>query len=199
MLIGAPLMVGMAHWWEVALILLGLALIAVELLVTPGIGIVGLLGVCSLLAGTVSLVVTGDLETSEGGDQLVVTIAAVCAALIAGLGLAWWVGKRTGRIGLFGGLVLQEQSGTNPEGILHHLNAENGSVDGFMGTVTVAETDLRPTGKVKIDGIMHDARSLRGWIPKGTSVIIQNHFGGELEVEPHRSADNETKDEESSE
>ena len=37
LLIGAPLLVGMAQWWEVALILLGLVLIAVELLVTPGI------------------------------------------------------------------------------------------------------------------------------------------------------------------
>ena len=71
-------------------------------------------------------------------------------------------------------------------------------VDGseFVGVKTTAETDLRPTGKVKIDGIMHDARSLRGWISKGTGVIVRTSFGGELEVEPQEIETQDTRAEE---
>ena len=197
LLIGAPLLVGMAQWWEVALILLGLVLIALELLVTPGIGALGLLGVSSLLAGTISLVVTADLDTTEGGDQLVVTIAAVCVSLVAGLSLAWWLSKKTGRIGLFGGLILQDQSGAAVPGIAHHGNDTDENAQDLIGLVIHTETDLRPTGKVRVNTSIHDARSLRGWIPKGASVIVRKKFGGELEVELHESVEDETKSEES--
>ena len=197
LLIGAPLLVGMAQWWEVALILLGLALIALEILVTPGIGILGLLGVTSLLAGTISLVVTADLDTAEGADQLVVTMIAVCVSLIAGLALAWWASKKTGRIWLFGGLVLLDQSGTEVAGAIHHKGMTPPPAQDLIGTITVAETDLRPTGKVRINSIIHDARSLRGWVTRGSRVIVKNCFGGELEVEPHEPIGKATENEES--
>ena len=52
-LIGAPLVAGMAEWWEVALVLASMILIAVELFVLPGTGIVGLLGILGFFTGLI--------------------------------------------------------------------------------------------------------------------------------------------------
>ena len=182
LLIGAPLLVGMAEWWEVVLILAGLALIATELLVTPGIGIIGLLGVSSLLVGLISLVVTADLGSQQGSQQLTTTIAAMAASLLAGLSVAWWISKKTGKLWLFSRLILDAQVGVEPG--LQGLNPVETSRETLTGRATKAETDLRPTGKVRIDGIIHDARSKRGWVTEGTPVKVVGQFGDELEVEP---------------
>lgn len=182
LLIGAPLLIGMAEWWEIVLILTGLALIATELLVTPGIGIIGLLGVTSLLVGLVSLVVTADLGSQEGSQQLVTTIAAIAVSLLAGLSVAWWISKKTGKLWLFNRLVLDAQVGMDSN--LVELNQFETQPEDLTGCETKAETDLRPTGKVRIRGIIHDARSNRGWVAEGTPVKVVNRFGEELEVEP---------------
>ncbi len=50
-LISGPFVAGLADWWEVALILLGIVLIALELFVIPGFGITGIAGIICFLAG----------------------------------------------------------------------------------------------------------------------------------------------------
>ena len=50
--------------------------------------------------------------------------------------------------------------------------------------VPLAATDLRPSGRIDIDGALRAARSTVGWIDSGSPVRILGEFGGELEVEP---------------
>ena len=52
-LIGAPFLAGMAQWWDILLVIVGLGLIAAELFLIPGLGVAGLTGAGCLLAGLV--------------------------------------------------------------------------------------------------------------------------------------------------
>ena len=187
LLIGAPMLVGMAEWWTVALILAGLALIAAELFLTPGVGVLGLAGVASLLSGVVALVLTADPRSQEGSTQLTTLMIATTAAVIAGLGIAWWISKRTGRLGILDQLVLNAVTGTSNRSPESPAEQDQQSVEkGSWGTTV---TDLRPGGRVRIEGMIHSARSTRGWIKAGTNVRVTGSFAGELEVEPRPESD----------
>lgn len=61
---------GLAGWEDLALIVLGILLILVELLVLPGFGVPGLLGLAALLGGTFMAMVNRDFDF-VGTDQIV--------------------------------------------------------------------------------------------------------------------------------
>jgi membrane-bound ClpP family serine protease len=46
-------------------------------------------------------------------------------------------------------------------------------------------TEMRPSGRIDIDGKIHTARSNEGWINQDVAVIIVGEFGGELEIQKH--------------
>ena len=52
-----------------------------------------------------------------------------------------------------------------------------------VGTLARAATDLRPVGKIEIDGVRLDARSEGAWITAGTNVRILRSEGNEIIVE----------------
>ena len=52
-LLGSPKLIGAASWWDLAAIILGVALIAVEILIIPGTIVAGLCGAVLLLLGLV--------------------------------------------------------------------------------------------------------------------------------------------------
>src|SRR5690606_35644546 len=52
----------------------------------------------------------------------------------------------------------------------------------LVGASGVAATDLRPTGKVRIDGALHDGRSERAFVAPGARVKVIRVEGHELVV-----------------
>ena len=52
-LVGVPLLTGYAQWWEIVVILVGMALLALEIFVIPGFGVTGILGILMVLFGLV--------------------------------------------------------------------------------------------------------------------------------------------------
>ncbi|MDR1665737.1 MAG: hypothetical protein LBR62_01695 [Puniceicoccales bacterium] len=56
-----------------------------------------------------------------------------------------------------------------------------------IGKTGYAVTDLLPSGKIEIEGTIHDAVSPKGFIPKGRKVTVQREDGFQLfvsEIEP---------------
>ena len=49
MLVGVPLLTGYAQWWEIVVLLVGVALLALEIFVIPGFGVTGVLGILAIL------------------------------------------------------------------------------------------------------------------------------------------------------
>ena len=160
-LVGAPALIGMADWWDLAAIGLGLILIATELLLIPGTLIAGLTGAVLVLFGLVSSAVSGDL-TSDASQTLfvqggvIVLIGAAIGLLIGGVVIRKLGGIRSGP------LVLEDMVGQQPA--LHDDDTPQ------VGATGVAVTDLRPSGRVRVDDRVVDAVCSGRWIEAGTPI-----------------------------
>lgn len=99
---------GLTGWEDVALVILGLLLIAVEIIIVPGFGIPGVLGLAALLGGFFLAMLGRDIQTPAGIEQAAVTIAFAFVGIVVGLAAILTLlsrGRRPGR------LVLQSAVG----------------------------------------------------------------------------------------
>ena len=163
------------------LVLASMILIAVELFLLPGTGIVGVLGIIGFFTGLISLLVNGNITSPDGLDQAGGFAAAMIGAMIAGILGAWWLARRSGGSWIFQRMVLDAQSGisptTNPVKIQGDFE--------MKGRSARTVTEMRPSGRIEVDGKIHTARSNEGWINQDVTVIIVGEFGGELEIQAH--------------
>ena len=172
-LMGAPWIVGLAQWWDVLFVFLGLILIVCEVMVVPGTGFTGFMGVAFLLVGMVGSFVSGDLTTPEGQSQLVVGLSTVVGGFALASVATWFIVKKYGTSPALNRLVLDDALDI-PTSDAHNTPA--------IGITAVASTDLRPSGKIMIDDVLYDATTSGSWISQGATVkIIQT--GLTLEVE----------------
>nr|MBA3414949.1 hypothetical protein [Chloroflexia bacterium] len=100
------LLAGLAGWEDVALVVLGIGLIAVELFIIPGFGVAGVLGIVALLGGLFLAMLGREIQTPAQIERAGYTIAASLAAFVIGLIAILIFLPRGSRIS---GLVLQSQ------------------------------------------------------------------------------------------
>jgi membrane-bound serine protease (ClpP class) len=177
------LLAGLAGLESVVLMVLGIILILVEVLVLPGVGVVGVSGVLSLLGGAVLAMVDRDAEVVPReaivGAVNVVGIAflAAVALLVALLVLIGRSAAGTTRVGRRGNrLVLATDVGGAHEA-------------GLVGAVGVALTDLRPAGAAEIDGRRVDVVAEGGFLSAGTDLEVVVDEGYRRVVRARRSGD----------
>lgn len=105
------MLAGLTGWEDVALVVVGLALIAVEVLVVPGVGVPGVVGLVTLLAGAFLAMINRDFDfvTTDDLVRAAITVGVTFVATVAGLfALLALLGRRgPGR----GGLVLNARLG----------------------------------------------------------------------------------------
>jgi membrane-bound serine protease (ClpP class) len=170
-LLGTPMLIGLASWWDVAAVIAGIILIGVEILVLPGTIIAGMLGAMLLLVGLVGSAVSGDLASTATQEQIVRGGLIVLVGVAVGWILAWMLIKRLGGFQGARGIVL----GNEEAGPAHGANR--------IGHVGITLTDLRPSGRIDLDGHAIDAVCSGRWIEAGTEVRITRD-GLVVEVEP---------------
>jgi len=105
------LLAGLAGWEDVALVLLGIGLIAVEFFVIPGFGVAGIVGVIATLGGLFLAMLGRDIQTPNQIERAGYTIAASLAVFILGLIAIVIFLPRGARVS---GLVLQAQGADTP-------------------------------------------------------------------------------------
>jgi membrane-bound serine protease (ClpP class) len=178
----APLYIdGLAAHWEIALFIIGIALIALEIFVIPGFGVAGVSGIFLTITGlTLSLVnnVNFDFSGVDGSDFLVAVLTVICGmtgALVVGI----WLSQK----------ILTQKSGAFARLALHTTQEiEDGyvgidsSMSHLVGCNAVAATVLRPAGKVMIDDELYDARAVESYIEKGDAVKVVGFSSGQLNV-----------------
>jgi membrane-bound serine protease (ClpP class) len=150
----------------VLLLVMGVALLAAEILVIPGFGLIGLLGIASTVgAGVVAFTQLGPswgLLALGGG--------------LAVSGLMGWLLPRTsaGRE-----MVLAN----NQRG----MRAGDASLAQLLGQVGEAVTPLRPAGSARVNGRVVDVVTDGIYVEAGAPVRVAKVEGSRVVVEPHLS------------
>lgn len=178
-------LVQLAGWGELLLALAGVALLLLELLVIPGFGLAGILGILALGAALV-LSVVGSGATPEfflfAAARMV--FAMLAALLGAFLLLRLMPRTRFGRrLILDTGLGAGHQYGSAPETDLRWL--------GKRGRTT---SPLRPAGFADIDGARVDVVSEGELIEPGTPVEVTRVDGNRIVVRQTAATDTNTNE-----
>lgn len=186
-LLAPPMLVGMASWWEIAAIAVGIALIAIEIFVIPGFGVFGVVGLIALFGGLVGTFAPqgadGLFPDTPGGrdDLLYGVVTIVLASATAGIGM-YFISKHLGSLPFFGRLVLQDPEPSEDQRggeLLAAIQQDSGEVS--VGATGVAFSPLRPAGKMEYEGRLVDVVADIGYIPRGVQVRV-------IEVTPFRIA-----------
>ncbi|MBL9149347.1 MAG: hypothetical protein JNM94_11695 [Phycisphaerae bacterium] len=168
LLVGAPMIAGLAQWWEVLLILVGAFLIAVELLVLPGMGVIGVVGAILLLIGLVFTFVGGDLASAQSQSNLLVGFfATIGSFIVAGATLAA-IARQLPQNRIFGRVMLQASVGDSAA----PLTVALGPAPPAVGSLGVAATPLRPSGRAQFGDAVIDVRTTGAWVDANRAVRL---------------------------
>ncbi|MDG2022712.1 MAG: NfeD family protein [Phycisphaerales bacterium] len=175
LLLGAPLLAGMADWWTVAAVLLGLMFVALELFILPGFGVAGLLGAVFIFGGLVGTFIGGrPFEDSMREDLVRGLLATSIGFLGAGVGI-WLLWRNLPRLSLARGLILAEEVGViadDPTGRAVPSAPVHNPTSIAPGTVGITATPLRTSGRVRIGDRLVDAQSAGAYIERDTKVRV---------------------------
>jgi membrane-bound ClpP family serine protease len=145
------------------LLVVGLALAAVELFVVPGFGLIGVLGIA---AGAAAVVV------AITGLDLSMALAALGGGVVGGIALGWGVARSP----LARAMVLdRSQRGSR---------AVDGELEGLVGAAGIAVTPLRPSGTARIGERNVDVVSQGVYVEAGAPVRVIHVQGARVVVEP---------------
>ena len=179
----APLYLeGLAANWEIVVFIVGVILIALEIFVVPGLGVTGALGVLFVFSGLVlSLIDNVDFDF-EGVEMrgVGVAVATVTFGTFGGFILALYLGKLvfTAEKGMFKNFALNTVQQVDDG----YVAVETRLLD-MTGKTGVAQTVLRPGGKVIIDNEVFDAVAVIGFIDKDEEIVVVKVEEAQLYVE----------------
>jgi len=199
-LVGAPFMVGLAHTWHLALIVIGVGLVVYELFTMTTFGVLAVLGLLMLLAGLVLSGVqtaTNGLPAPGAGRQVVVTSMSFVGAILLTVPLLFLMIRYFGSLPILNKLVLNESQtawtpakGSTPlphQRVSGDESVGSGAIQpGMVGKVT--STGLRPGGRIQIGDQLIDVNSTGGFIEPGTEVRVVEVHGNVISVEPVEQA-----------
>lgn len=179
----APLYIdGLAANWEIITFVLGLILLVAEIFLIPGFGVAGIAGTLCIIVGLSFSLMDNDGFNFEkvNTDEITYSLLIVSVSFV---------------LGLLGCILLSRHIAISRKGPLARLmlTTEQSVKDGYIGTVTetegligmngTAQTDLRPSGKVNINGELYDAITRGNYIKKGTSIIVKSISTNQIVVE----------------
>ena len=190
-LIGAPALAGMAQWWDILLIVVGLLLVAIELFILPGFGFTGVAGVICLLVGLVFTFISGDVTSKQGQGELFTGLLTVLTSMFASGIAIWFISRQIHTLPLVNRLILHTElrdesgaGGAGSAGLLEAMGAAQRALQ--PGDLGHAETDLRPSGRANVNGRLVDVKSVGSYIDKGTPIRVVSVGRFVIEVEEAR-------------
>ena len=173
---------GLAGMEDLALFVLGVALLLVEILVLPGFGVAGVLGIILICWGLLSAMIQRYPGTPwyvlPNWEQLQVPLRNFGIALLASAVGAYFIGRFLPRSRLAGALVLGQTTSRE---------AGYSAVDTDLpptGSEGVVETALRPSGSVRIGDRLLDAVTDGLYLEAGSRIRVVAHREGRVLVEP---------------
>lgn len=163
--------------WVVIVFILGVVLMALELFVIPGFGVCGVAGIIAILAAIVGGMLNTDsingVYAVDFTQAIVISAAGLVMAVAAAAYLTSKRGPRWARR-----IATLETDLRVSEGYI----GVDTAMARYVGREGTAVTDLRPAGKIDIDGREFDAVSLSGYIDAHRKVKAERFENAQLYV-----------------
>lgn len=193
-LLGAPALAGLAQWWDIALVLIGILLLAIEMLIIPGFGVAGVSGFICLAVGFV-----GTFVAPDPSGSLFPTSDAARDAMLRGLGVlmtgsfgtvivGYFASKYLGSIPILSKLMLTTtMKDIDPQHSLIEAMGSGKRDYPRTGDIGLALTELHPIGRAAFDGDIFDVVANHGIIAVNSRVrvIKSSKFRIVVEVVPN--------------
>ncbi|MFA5325448.1 MAG: NfeD family protein [Bacteroidales bacterium] len=178
----APLYLGgLAEYWEIILFIIGLGLIVLEIFVIPGFGVAGILGIIITFTSLVFAMIENDLFYFEGNINIGILLkpfAIVAISGFASLCLSIYLAHKLYPKQAFRNISLRTELKEN-DGFV----GVDSNLGSHIGKEVIVASDMRPGGKVEIDGKIFEASIGVGFAKKGEKVKIIRVEGGRLYCE----------------
>lgn len=186
--LGVPMMTGYAQWWEIALVVFGVALLAVEIFLIPGFGFTGITGLAMIFTGLLMTFVPREpdlpgilpafqVTRDAFGQGFAMLLGSTVVSLIAVYFLAKilphtpYFGRLVLTTTVGGGVATSDMAAENPDAVSAKAWVP-------LGAEGVALTDLYPGGTARFDDPKLGA-------PRNVDVICDSGFiaaGSRLKV-----------------
>ncbi len=183
--VGAPYLAGLANIWEIVVIVIGVALMALEIFVIPGFGVAGISGIALFLAGIVYTFVPE--EPGQGFPifipelpetmiflkrGLVTVVGAMITSLIGMVMLSYYLPKTP---------FFRRVVPANP------MPSEVAVQDVYSGAARIGDIGqavgpLRPAGKVRFDAMLVDVVTQGEYLEPGEKVEVVERRGNHVVV-----------------
>ncbi len=169
---------GLAANWEIIVFVVGILLIALEVLVIPGFGLAGISGLILTIGGLSLVMINNDVF-----DFSFVPVGEVFTAVLTTL-----IGLLGGVIVMFfGGVRFTESNFFKRVALFDVQNAKDGYTSNFhsrsyLGEQGTAYTVLRPSGKVLIGEYVLDAYTRGEFVEEGETIKVIGEEGTSLKV-----------------
>ncbi|MFP3936705.1 MAG: NfeD family protein [Phycisphaerae bacterium] len=184
LLFGAPYLAGLANWWEIALVVVGIILIALEVFVIPGFGVAGVLGGLMLLAGLMGILVPNPPDrlpipqTDLGWETFSDSAFALGVGFVGALVGAGFLSKYIPKVPVARKLILTEPAAATGE----HLHEESPYKRVRPGAVGSVEAMCRPVGRARFGDELLDVVTEGETIEPGATVRVLYRRGNRLVV-----------------
>lgn len=169
---------GLAEYWEIIALFVGVLLIVAEVFVIPGFGIAGISGIALTVISLVLIMLNNDFFNFEFvplGDIVTAGVVAL-GAMTGGVLLLFFGGAKLMQTKAFKRIALTDTQETTQGYTVNSFNQT------LMSKRGQAQTVLRPSGKVLIDGQIYDAFTRGDFIEKGEAIEVIGTEGVTLKV-----------------
>ncbi|HEX8059842.1 MAG TPA: NfeD family protein [Cyclobacteriaceae bacterium] len=169
---------GLAAYWEIIALFVGVILIAIEIFVIPGFGVIGIAGIAMTVASLVLIMLRNDYFNFEYiplGDITVALMSAM-GGLAGGILLLIFGGAKVTSTKAFKRLALSDTQDSSQG---YTVNSNATIMNGKRG---IAHTILRPSGKIIIDDQIYDAFTRGEFVERGQAIEVISSEGIALKV-----------------
>ncbi len=192
LLIGAPFLTGLAQIWEIALIVIGVAIVIADLIAFGGIGMLAIPGFVLMAIGLVASFIPSDpaggiMHSQQAWGAAERGLGVIVGGTFLSVGLFYFMAKYLHVVPGFRRLQLAPAGGmgAGATAIVRDAADRDAADAVFVGALGRVASDLRPAGKARFGEHLVDVVSYGSFIEAGTDVVVIELKGTRVVVKPY--------------